>query len=363
MFAAVAYADDISNNLDAYHRCGRRGHAAERRRCRRHHAALPSVPEQGDGKQRLQPNGARRAVLVRRVEQYGGRDGEPVVGHVHELRRHEDADGHPVAQGTATVNFSQTSNNTGGTFDLDTATFTVNVRLHRRTRLHRSQVSGRRAAAPTTTRAPFRRRRCDVTDAEDGNTRFAGNAQRVQRPYAVGRHRRQTASCSYTDGGGLTARASETYSIVDPSAPTIGYTLNPGRRTGRTAGTRATSALDLDRERVAVARTRFRRRAASIRTSRADQAATTYSCSATSAGGSRPGQRDDQARWQRPVGRVHERRPAANAAGWYNTDVTATFTATDNLSGFSAVALLTQDGTSADERRGRGRHCRQPGIH
>ena len=82
---------------------------------------------------------------------------------------------------------------------------------------------------------------CQVTDAEDGNSSFAATLSAVTGPYASTGSARQTASCSYTDGGGLTASASETYSIVDPSAPGIGYTLDPASPTVTTAGTPATS--------------------------------------------------------------------------------------------------------------------------
>ena len=59
-----------------------------------------------------------------------------------------------------------------------------------------------------------------------------GHAERCHRPVRADGIGSQTASCSYTDGGGLTASASETYSIVDPSGPVIGYTLDPATPDG-----------------------------------------------------------------------------------------------------------------------------------
>ena len=59
---------------------------------------------------------------------------------------------------------------------------------------------------------------CQVADAEDGNSTFAAALSAITGPYASDGIGSQTASCSYTDGGGLTAAASQTYSVIDPSA-------------------------------------------------------------------------------------------------------------------------------------------------
>jgi len=59
-----------------------------------------------------------------------------------------------------------------------------------------------------------------VTDTEDGNSTFAATLSAISGPltaYGIGD---QTASCSYTDAGGLTALASVTYAIVDTHGPT-----------------------------------------------------------------------------------------------------------------------------------------------
>src|SRR4029453_12859438 len=74
---------------------------------------------------------------------------------------------------------------------------------------------------------------CQVTDAEDGNSSFAATLSAITGPYAADGIGSQTASCSYTDGGGLSATpASATSSIVDPSGPSITYTLDPASPTG-----------------------------------------------------------------------------------------------------------------------------------
>ena len=74
---------------------------------------------------------------------------------------------------------------------------------------------------------------CQVTDAEDGNSSFACDAERRSPgPTPSDGIGSQTASCSYTDAGGLTASASETYSIVDPSAPVISKVVTPATPDG-----------------------------------------------------------------------------------------------------------------------------------
>ena len=73
---------------------------------------------------------------------------------------------------------------------------------------------------------------CNIADAEDGNRTVAAALSGITGPYAEDGIGQQTASCSYTDGGGLTASGSATYSIVDPSGPQISYTLNPGTPNG-----------------------------------------------------------------------------------------------------------------------------------
>jgi hypothetical protein len=77
----------------------------------------------------------------------------------------------PVAQGSATISLSQTSNTTAGTFNLAPATFTVNVSPPPNTAPSVSVdgVSGganyEKGFVPAAT--------CNVTDAEDGPSSFA----------------------------------------------------------------------------------------------------------------------------------------------------------------------------------------------
>lgn len=62
---------------------------------------------------------------------------------------------------------------------------------------------------------------CNVVDREDGNSTKTAALSTISGPltsYGLGS---QTASCSYTDAGGLTANAAVTYSIVDTTAPVL----------------------------------------------------------------------------------------------------------------------------------------------
>jgi hypothetical protein len=62
---------------------------------------------------------------------------------------------------------------------------------------------------------------CSATDAEDGPSSPAATLSAITGPRAAAGLGSQTASCSYTDSGGLIATASATYSIVDTTAPAL----------------------------------------------------------------------------------------------------------------------------------------------
>ena len=239
----------------------------------------------------------------------------------------------PVAQGSATISVSETSNTTAGSFNLSPATFTVNVTApapaNTAPSIAVAGVSGGasydKGSAPTAT--------CQVTDAEDGNRSFPATLSAISGPYASDGIGSQTASCSYTDRGGLIASASETYSIVDRSAPTIGYTLNPATPDGANGWYTGNVSLAWQ---VADAQSpnSLQKSDCVDKSVTADQPATQYSCSATSAGGSAGPvsvsvKRDGTAP-QVSAGAVTG---TLGNNGWYRSDVTVAFTATDALSG------------------------------
>jgi len=62
---------------------------------------------------------------------------------------------------------------------------------------------------------------CSILDAEDGNSTAAASLGPISGANSAHGLGSQTASCSYTDGGGITRSASATYSIVDTVSPAI----------------------------------------------------------------------------------------------------------------------------------------------
>jgi hypothetical protein len=62
---------------------------------------------------------------------------------------------------------------------------------------------------------------CTVTDAEDASPSATPTLSAITGPFSSYGLGSRTATCSYTDGGGLTDSASVTYSIVDTTQPTL----------------------------------------------------------------------------------------------------------------------------------------------
>jgi hypothetical protein len=127
----------------------------------------------------------------------------------------------PHNAGSASITLSQTANTTGGTFSFATATFTVNVGGASNTAPDVS-ISGVTGGAtyefgsvPSAT--------CNVTDAEDGDSSSPATLSSITGPLSAYGLGSQTASCSYTDNGGLTDSDSVTYEIVDTADPVIAF--------------------------------------------------------------------------------------------------------------------------------------------
>jgi hypothetical protein len=190
-----------------------------------------------------------------------------------------------VAPGSATISVSQTSNTTGRTFELGEAAFTVNVSsaspLNTAPTISIVGVTGGASYNKGSVPAAM----CSVTDAEDGNSTFAATLSAITGPYAVDGIGSQEASCSYTDAGGELVSSSLTYSIVDPSPPTIGSTLSPAAPDGSNGWYKSNVSLTWtvteNESPSSLAKT-----GCVDQNITADQAETTYSCSATSAGSS-----------------------------------------------------------------------------
>jgi hypothetical protein len=174
-----------------------------------------------------------------------------------------------------------------------------------------------------------------VTDAEDGNSSFAATLSPVTGPFASDGIGSQTASCSYTDGGGLTASASKSYSIVDPSAPVIGYTLDPANADGTNGWYKGNVTLTWNVSEPQSPNSLVKTGCVD-QTITADQAATTYSCSATSSGGSSGTPVSVTIKRDGTLPSVGTNGTATGTQGsnsWYTSAVSQPFQASDLLSG------------------------------
>jgi hypothetical protein len=173
---------------------------------------------------------------------------------------------------------------------------------------------------------------CQVADAEDGDSSFAATLSPVTGPYHLDGIGHQTASCSYTDSGGLQAEASETYGIVDPSAPVIGHVLSPASPDGKngwyTSDVSLAWSISEAESPISLSLT-----GCIDQTITADQAEESYACSAASAGGVAGPAVVSVKRDTTPPTISASRSVPPNAAGWNNTDVTVSYECSDNLSG------------------------------
>lgn len=191
----------------------------------------------------------------------------------------------PVSAGTATVSLSELSNTTDGSFNLAPAAFSVDVVAAAPTNMAPSVTITGVTAGTTYDKGTVPEAMCEVTDAEDGPSSFPATLSAVTGPYASDGIGSQTASCSYTDAGGLSAAASVTYSIVDPTAPEVSYALTPEDPDGANGWYVTDVSLTwtvVEHESPNSLQTT----GCVDQNITADQVSTTYSCSATSAGGS-----------------------------------------------------------------------------
>jgi hypothetical protein len=188
---------------------------------------------------------------------------------------------------------------------------------------------------------------CNVVDKEDGTKTFAATVGDISGPDAATGIGTQTASCTYTDNGGLTVAGSVTYGITDGTAPVISYTLSPADPDGSNGWYKSAVVLDWTVTEGDSPST-LELTGCQDQNITADQMATDYSCSATSAGGTAASEpvnlkKDGTA----PTVGYTGATGTTGTNGWYTSDVEATFTGTDATSG-----LLTSTQKVASSREG-----------
>lgn len=191
---------------------------------------------------------------------------------------------------------------------------------------------------------------CNVTDAEDGNSSFDAILSSITGMYASDGVGSQTASCSYTDRGGLTASASTTYIIVDPSAPIIGSAVNPASADGSNGWYKSDVSLTWTVSEPQSPNS-LNKTGCVDQNITADQASTAYSCLATSAGGSAGpvsvSIKRDATRPTAPVAgfsKSAEYTDSASGTAWYKSNVTVSYSgASDATSGIDTASYATAE--------------------
>lgn len=180
---------------------------------------------------------------------------------------------------------------------------------------------------------------CSVVDAEDSDE--AATPSISNGAYdAIGEH---TATCSYTDGGGLTSSASAAYTVlraVDTSAPVIGAVLPAAD--GSAGWHRGDVTLDWSVTEDESPET-LQTSGCDDVTVTEDQDSTVYTCSASSEGGTAT--RSVSIKRDGTAPTVTAGAVVAGTeglAGWYTSDVTVRFHATDATSGVSPAAQDVQ---------------------
>ena len=244
----------------------------------------------------------------------------------------------PVAAGSASVSAAQTANSTEGSFDLAPATFTVNVAAPAPANtapvVSITGVVAGTAYAPGSVPVAM----CAVTDAEDGPSSFPATLGPVTGLYAADGIGTQEAGCAYTDVGDLVATSSLTYTIADLTAPVIGYTLTPKDPTGDN-GWYATSVSLVWSVSDAESPSSVSTTGCVDQSITADQQDMTYSCAASSAGGTAE-QVDVTVRRDATAplvsGTVDTVGTIVGGVTWYKDAATVSWEASDVTSGVAA---------------------------
>jgi hypothetical protein len=339
LLAVGASADDIRNDLS-----GTAGIMTLTSGGDTDSTALTVVPRNGDGK-----NGCNLTGTSTLVVSVHSSDTSVATVSPASLTFNSCGDVKTVtltsgATGTANVTLTQVSNTTGASFNLAPAAFTVHVVPPPNTPPAVTVTGVEHGASYAKGSVPTAG--CAVEDAEDGSSVFPADLSTITGAYAEDRLGNQTASCSYTDASGLVQETSASYSIYDPSAPTLDFTLSPSSPDGDDGWYRgdvtlawnvgepespSSLALEGCDDQTVVTDGEF-----------------VFSCSATSAGGS-SGTVDVAVKRDATKPTIFgSRTPDANVFGWNTGDVVVSFVCADAVSG---LASCTADQTLGGEGR------------
>jgi hypothetical protein len=188
---------------------------------------------------------------------------------------------------------------------------------------------------------------CDVVDAEDGDSSFPATLSPVIGEFADDGIGSQTASCTYTDSGGLSASASATYTIIDATPPAIDYTLHPEEPDGNNQWYRGDVSLQWTITELESPNSLSTNGCGDVDVTD-DQQATIYTCEAVSAGGmasrSVTIKRDATAPTITPGDVVD--------TTWRNTPLSQAFTASDSTSGLAEDTDSMFTLTASEESQG-----------
>ena len=164
---------------------------------------------------------------------------------------------------------------------------------------------------------------CSITDAEDGNSTAAaslGQISGANSAYGLGS---QTAGCSYTDGGGITRSASATYSIVDTATPAISlFSRTPSANSFGWNNSSVTLVWNCSDSGSGVVAATITKTVPTEGQNQSESAYCTDHAGNTSATNTVTGISIDTTAPNAPTVTLN---PAANAQGWNNVAVTATF--------------------------------------
>ena len=177
---------------------------------------------------------------------------------------------------------------------------------------------------------------CSVSDAQDGNSSFAATLSAVSGPLALYGLGSQTASCSYTDAGGLSASASATYSIVDTTDPVITFvSRTPAANANGWNNSDVTVSWSCSDTGSGVVVASVSQ---TVTSEGANQSAigTCQDRAGNTAGETQSGINIDKTV---PLIAFVGRTPAANANGWNNSDVVVDWSCSDGGSGVVAASV------------------------